>query len=367
MRSLLIGSTTSSLLLSVRLPLSLSCSFLFLSSFRIIPPANGLSIFPVVPCPHVGPLGSITGSGDDLLIDGLPIGNFFGFAWNLLVSLSFQFVGFLLTFVLHTTHAAKYGSQAGLGITLIQYGFYLRTRADEILSGELIPDGLSNGTSTASGSGFGLGAGSTMGVGVEGMDHSSGRWWGSTDPNGLPAASIPTFGSKSEGDAWMRQHANGSTNGWGGMGDNQPTAMEIGQANAWLSFVLMSVGWFVLLMSLGGYWRVKRYGSSSRLFAPASEMRASMLIALLSLSLLFFLLSFPLHRNATPPLPTNRRLHLLRPFRPQRLPLRKRLLPPRHLPTHVSNRPNPRYRRSTTTRAAPGVEGSAENSAGGGT
>jgi hypothetical protein len=38
---------------------------------------------------------------------------------------SFQFVGFLLTYLLHTTHAARLGSRAGLGITLIQYGFAL--------------------------------------------------------------------------------------------------------------------------------------------------------------------------------------------------------------------------------------------------
>jgi hypothetical protein len=63
---------------------------------------------------------------DDMLVDGLPVGHLFGFAWNLLVSMSFQFVGFLLTYLLHTTHAAKNGSRAGLGITLIQYGFYMR-------------------------------------------------------------------------------------------------------------------------------------------------------------------------------------------------------------------------------------------------
>jgi hypothetical protein len=62
-----------------------------------------------------------------MLVDGLPVGHLFGFAWNLLVSMSFQFVGFLLTYLLHTTHAAKNGSRAGLGITLIQYGFYMRT------------------------------------------------------------------------------------------------------------------------------------------------------------------------------------------------------------------------------------------------
>jgi hypothetical protein len=43
-----------------------------------------------------------------------------------MISMSFQLVGFLLTYLLHTTHAAKNGSRAGLGITLIQYGFYMK-------------------------------------------------------------------------------------------------------------------------------------------------------------------------------------------------------------------------------------------------
>jgi hypothetical protein len=44
-----------------------------------------------------------------------------------MISMSFQLVGFLLTYLLHTTHAAKNGSRAGLGITLVQYGFYMKT------------------------------------------------------------------------------------------------------------------------------------------------------------------------------------------------------------------------------------------------
>ncbi|CAG8481599.1 17154_t:CDS:10, partial [Dentiscutata heterogama] len=67
--------------------------------------------------------------GDEILVEGLPVGNFFSFIWNMLVSMSFQFVGFLLTYLLHTNHAAKNGSRAGLGITLVQYGFYLRGRS----------------------------------------------------------------------------------------------------------------------------------------------------------------------------------------------------------------------------------------------
>jgi hypothetical protein len=66
----------------------------------------------------------------EMIVDSLPTGSVFSFLWNMLVSVSFQFVGFLLTYLLHTTHAARLGSRAGLGITLIQYGFALRNRAD---------------------------------------------------------------------------------------------------------------------------------------------------------------------------------------------------------------------------------------------
>ena len=61
--------------------------------------------------------------------DGLPLGSLFSFVWNAIISMSFQLVGFLLTYLLHTTHAAKNGSRAGLGITLVQYGFYMKAMA----------------------------------------------------------------------------------------------------------------------------------------------------------------------------------------------------------------------------------------------
>ncbi|KAI8084160.1 uncharacterized protein B0P05DRAFT_536375 [Gilbertella persicaria] len=68
------------------------------------------------------------GMGDIILVEGLPVGSIFSFMWNLMVSASFQLVGFMLTYLLHTTHAAKDGARAGLGISLIQYGFYVRSR-----------------------------------------------------------------------------------------------------------------------------------------------------------------------------------------------------------------------------------------------
>lgn len=76
------------------------------------------------------PGSPVAGALEDLILEGLPLGNFFGLAWNLLISMTFQFVGFLLTYLLYTTHAAKCGSRAGLGVTLIQYGYYLRTAAN---------------------------------------------------------------------------------------------------------------------------------------------------------------------------------------------------------------------------------------------
>ncbi|PUU81548.1 hypothetical protein B9Z19DRAFT_1062540 [Tuber borchii] len=79
-------------------------------------------------------------SSDEVFIDGLPVGSVFAFIWNAMISMSFTFVGFLLTYLLHTTHAAKNGSRAGLGITLIQYGFYMRSRPDDYTGGAPPPE-----------------------------------------------------------------------------------------------------------------------------------------------------------------------------------------------------------------------------------
>ncbi|KAJ1677091.1 hypothetical protein EV182_006901, partial [Spiromyces aspiralis] len=67
---------------------------------------------------------------DELLIEGLPVGSFVIFLVNLAVSAGFQFIGFMMTFLLHTTHAAKCGSLTGLGITFILYGFYMQDPFD---------------------------------------------------------------------------------------------------------------------------------------------------------------------------------------------------------------------------------------------
>lgn len=63
-----------------------------------------------------------------MIVEDLPTGSIVLFCANMFISYFFNFVGFLLTYLLHTSHAAKYGSRAGLGLSLIQYGFYSRNR-----------------------------------------------------------------------------------------------------------------------------------------------------------------------------------------------------------------------------------------------
>ncbi|KAI9503044.1 hypothetical protein GGI25_003491 [Coemansia spiralis] len=67
------------------------------------------------------------GDEDELLIEGLPVGSMGVFMVNMVVSTAFQVVGYMLTFLLHSSHAAKNGSLAGLGITFMNFGFYIRT------------------------------------------------------------------------------------------------------------------------------------------------------------------------------------------------------------------------------------------------
>ncbi|KAK0468216.1 uncharacterized protein EV420DRAFT_1626138 [Desarmillaria tabescens] len=163
----------------------------------------------------------------EMIIDALPTGSLFSFLWNMLVSISFQFVGFLLTYLLHTTHAARLGSRAGLGVTLIQYGFALRGRLD-----------------------------STDGDGGWGQ-------WRADEP-------APTMATAAEADAYYNHHdqeqnstMSGMMNGMQGnpstLTDEQASMLVADATTEWLSFFLMTVGWFILLTSLLGFWRVKRW------------------------------------------------------------------------------------------------------------
>lgn len=79
-----------------------------------------------------------------MIIDDLPTGSFLIFCLNVFISFFFQFVGFILTYLLHTSHAAKYGSRAGLGLTLIHYGFYSRTMNTIVEDPQPLSDGYSS-------------------------------------------------------------------------------------------------------------------------------------------------------------------------------------------------------------------------------
>lgn len=120
--------------------------------------------------------------------------------------MSFQLIGFLLTYLLHTTHAAKHGSRAGLGITLIQYGFTMRS---VVVPGE-------------------PGPGIPGDVGAVPSDPNAHDF----DPNIIA------------GDAGTGT-SNGGMSGGMGTGD-------------WLSYVLMIAGWLLVISSASAFIRARR-------------------------------------------------------------------------------------------------------------
>ncbi|KAG2145289.1 uncharacterized protein EDB93DRAFT_1104750 [Suillus bovinus] len=146
------------------------------------------------------PSGMDTDTG--MIVGDLPSGSILTFISNLFVSFLFQFIGFLLTYLLHTTHAAKFGSRAGLGLTLIQYGFYSRTAVN------IYPAPDSNG-----------------------------------DPDVLMLSSPPSSSAPVP---------------------PENTVILNMFSREWLSFILMTVGWFLLLSSLVGFWRVKNWECAIR-------------------------------------------------------------------------------------------------------
>ncbi|ETN45453.1 uncharacterized protein HMPREF1541_09284 [Cyphellophora europaea CBS 101466] len=143
-------------------------------------------------------------SSDEVYVDGLPVGSLFSFIWNGMISMSFQLVGFLLTYLLHTTHAAKNGSRAGLGLTLVQYGFYMRSGPDH-------PEGNPGQFSNSSP-----------------PDPNSHNF----DPNNVDG----NQGDGSDGDS-----------GVGGL-----TGID------WVSYLLMIVGWFILIRAVSDFLRARK-------------------------------------------------------------------------------------------------------------
>ena len=142
-------------------------------------------------------------SSDEVFVDGLPVGSIFSFVWNAMISMSFQLVGFLLTYLLHTTHAAKNGSRAGLGLTLVQYGFYMKGGSEPKDGGD------------------------------------SDQYINPPDPNSHSFDPDTVAGGSAGGD--------------GG------SAMSSISTSEWISYVLMIVGWFILIRAISDFLRARRH------------------------------------------------------------------------------------------------------------
>ena len=150
---------------------------------------------------------------DEVYVDGLPVGSLFSFVWNGMISMSFQLVGFLLTYLLHTTHAAKNGSRAGLGITLIQYGFYMKQ------------SGLSTPSETEP----------QYGEPPEPNSHDF-------NPDST-AAAVAAMGTSQGG-------VDSETPGGG---------ISSIASSEWLAYLLMIVGWFILIRAVSDFFKARRH------------------------------------------------------------------------------------------------------------
>lgn len=111
-----------------------------------------------------------------MIVDELPTGSIYLFLANIFISYFFQFIGFLFTYLLHTTHAAKYGSRVGLGLTLIQFGFYSRRQAEDDASDTLPGPSWNETIHMMPGMGGEMNAGNSTMVVVQDYDVGSRDW-----------------------------------------------------------------------------------------------------------------------------------------------------------------------------------------------
>jgi len=148
---------------------------------------------------------------DEVYIDGLPLGSLFSFVWNAVISMSFQLVGFLLTYLLHTTHAAKNGSRAGLGITLVQYGFFMK--------------GSPSKSNNAANPAFG-----------EPSNPNSHDF----DPSTMADSAAAAVASAASSE------------------ETTHTGRDL-PAKEWLAYMLMIVGWFILIRAVTDFLKARRH------------------------------------------------------------------------------------------------------------
>lgn len=163
--------------------------------------------------------------------------------------------------LLHTSHAAKHGSRAGLGITLIQYALYLRSRAqtlqNELDKGQIPPElvGAFPVNATDPNAPFRLrlpgheapGQGGLFGGPA--MEHASTAVSGTS---ATPTASMQAAPSMLSGLPELQR-------------EGLEQAMEMSSmANDWLSYMLMFIGWALLVGAFLSYWKAWRWAKRIR-------------------------------------------------------------------------------------------------------
>jgi hypothetical protein len=159
----------------------------------------------------------------EMIIDDLPAGSVLIFAFNLFTSFFFQFLGFVITYFLSTTHAARYGARAGLGLTFIQYGAYWR-------------------------------AAQNIEVGPSRSEQQEIKWWNETMTE---ISSSSGSGLSVNATAFMQTMANQTDTGAG------EAYYDVGFGGRdWLALFFMTFGWVLLFTSIVGFWRVKRWEMS---------------------------------------------------------------------------------------------------------
>ncbi|KAK4055326.1 hypothetical protein OIV83_000609 [Microbotryomycetes sp. JL201] len=167
---------------------------------------------------------------DDICVDGLPVGNLFGFAWNLLVSMSFQFVD----------HPELF----------------------EMMPGDL--SGLDGAT------------------GPQSDDPSNWSWWGGMAPPVDPEASedaasatlsalgsLPTQihgalgGVLSSSNPGSMRNSSQMPTLTGQMSEEELVRMSTA-ANEWMAFMMITLGSFLIVGAVLSYWRAVRWARAVR-------------------------------------------------------------------------------------------------------
>jgi Protein of unknown function (DUF2370) len=148
------------------------------------------------------------------------------------LSVFLEWIGFVLAYMLSQSHAGRYGAKAGLGITFVRLGLWFRARGRN-WDGNTVPEEM---------------------------------WWPSQFGNGTlsNATHIAPLTANYTGYAnltvYPRHHLEHNSTVPGQTG---PHHSKI-QFTEWLALFLMTIGWFIFMSSLLGFWRVKRWELSIR-------------------------------------------------------------------------------------------------------